>query len=57
MEIGQKVKVAGTKEIGTVTEKKEERIGTSTAKVIYTVTFDNGKSFEYFRDELRNVTI
>ncbi len=57
MEIGQKVKIAGTKEIGTVTEKKEERIGTSTAKVIYTVTFDNGKSFEYFRDELRNVTI
>lgn len=56
MEIGQKVKVAGTKEIGTVTEKKEERIGTSTAKVIYTVTFDNGQSFEYFRDELRNAT-
>lgn len=55
MDKGQKVKVAGTKEIGTITDKKEERIGSSTAKVIYTVTFDNGQSFEYFRDELRYV--
>lgn len=55
MTIGTRVKVSGTKDIGTIQVIEERREGTSTAKVFYTVLLDSGLTQEYTRDELRYI--
>ena len=54
MEIGTRVKVSGTKDKGTVIEKKYVRVDSYTQKTLYVVELDSKQTFEYFRDEIRH---
>jgi len=53
MEVGQKVKVAGTKLEGVVVKIDRRREGSSTIKLFYTVKLTDGSEMELMRDEIR----
>jgi len=55
MEIGQKVKIAGSKDEGVIIKIENRREGSFTAKAFYTVKLTDNREIEVMRDELRNV--
>lgn len=55
MEIGQKVKVSGTKLEGVIVNIDYRREGSSTAKAFYVVRLTNGTEHEYWFNELRKL--
>lgn len=55
MEVGTRVKVSGTKYVGTIKNIEKRREGSSTEKNYYIVLLDDGILQEYTREELRYV--
>jgi hypothetical protein len=53
MQIGQKVKIAGSKLEGVIVKIENRREGSSTAKAFYTVKLTDNSEHEFMRDELR----
>jgi hypothetical protein len=53
MQIGQKVKIAGSKLEGVIVKIENRREGPSTAKAFYTVKLTDNSEHEFMRDELR----